>query len=53
MKVEQLYESNYLPRDALLNVMACAIDQDPGERENWARFVRVLGHVDNKDNEKN
>ena len=51
MKVEQLYESNYLPRDALLNVMACAIDQDPGERENWARFVRVLGHVDRNDNE--
>ena len=31
--------------------MACAIDQDPSKRENWARFVRVLGRIDQNDNE--
>jgi hypothetical protein len=44
-QVHVLCESNYLPRDSLLDVLACAIECDPCERANWARLVDALGAV--------
>ncbi len=40
-----MFESNYLPRDSLLDVLASAIERDPCERANWARLVDALGTV--------
>ena len=45
-KVILLCESNYLPRDGLIDVLASAIERDPCEREHWARLVKALGAVE-------
>ena len=44
-KVHQLCESKHLPRDALLDILACAIEHNPCERNNWFRLVKTLGAV--------
>lgn len=49
-KIRQLCDSNYLPRDALLDILARAIEIDPCENENWENLVSELGAVDRAEN---
>ena len=49
-KVQQLCELNHLPRDALLDILAGAIEHNPCDRKGWARLVEALGAVDSKGN---
>eukprot|EP00571_Detonula_confervacea_P003509 CAMPEP_0172330690 /NCGR_PEP_ID=MMETSP1058-20130122/61511_1 /TAXON_ID=83371 /ORGANISM="Detonula confervacea, Strain CCMP 353" /LENGTH=1428 /DNA_ID=CAMNT_0013047915 /DNA_START=70 /DNA_END=4356 /DNA_ORIENTATION=+ len=51
-KVQKLCdESNLLPRDALLDILARAIERDPCDRKNWARLVNALGALDIKESD--
>ena len=43
MKVQRLCESNLLPRDALIEILAIAVERNPCQRRNWARLVKSLG----------
>jgi len=45
IKVRQLCEANLLPRDALLDLLACAVEKNPCRRENWVHLVNALGRV--------
>lgn len=39
-------DANFLPRDAVLDILANFVERDPCERVNWARLVNALGAVD-------
>ena len=43
MKIQQLCESNLLPRDTLIDILASAVERNPCQRKNWARLVKTLG----------
>jgi len=40
-----LCESNYLPRDVLLDTLAKSVEQDPCDRMKWVQLVKFLGSV--------
>ena len=44
-KVQHLCESNHLPRDALLEILACAVERNPCESKRWVRLAQALGDV--------
>jgi hypothetical protein len=52
-KVRQLCDSNYLPRDALLSVLAGAIEHNPCAIEHWEHLVLELGAIDRAENNDN
>ena len=41
-----LCEANFLPKDAVLDILASFVERDPCERSNWSRLVNALGAVD-------
>ncbi len=49
-KVRQLCDSNYLHRDALLGVLAGAIEHNPCAIEHWEHLVLELGAIDREEN---
>ena len=44
--MRQLHDSNYLPRDALLNVLAGAVEHDPCAIDHWEQLVIELGAIE-------
>ena len=44
-RVHLLCQSKHLPRNSLHDILARAIEQNPCDKENWARFVKMLGDV--------
>ena len=41
---------DYCHRERCLNVAARAVERDPSDRNNWMRFVEVLGTIENSGN---
>ena len=42
-------ESNYLPRDALLDALAKSVEQDPCDRMKWVQLIKALRGVHTKE----